>query len=158
MGQQQLLLLVFGIVVVGALVVMGAYAFNQGRTSNHRAMVFQEALQVVGDLQAWKQKPVVLGGGSRARGFRNVTFKTLEYRYTLLSNRVYKTEIGCYMLRTTGDEPHVELILSAPSCAQSDFVSRVTVRGPGPGDLDWQHTPSATLSITDMMEELGIRN
>ncbi len=147
MGQQQLLFLVFGIVVVGALVVVGAYAFNQGRTLNHRAMVLQEALQVVGDLQAWKQKPVVLGGGAGARGFRNVTFKTLEYPYTLLSNRVYKTEYGCYMLRTTGDEPHVELILSAPSCARSDFVSRVTVRGPGPGDLDWQHTPPNTFQI-----------
>ena len=110
-------------------------------------MVLQEALEIVGGLQAWKQKPVVLGGGSGARGFRNVTFKTLEYRHTLLSKRVYKTEVGCYMLRTTGEEPHVELILSAPSCARSDFVSRVTVRGPGPGDLDWQHTPSGTFQL-----------
>ncbi len=147
MGQKLLLLLVFGIVVVGALVVMGAYAFNQGRTSNHRVIVLQEALQIVGELQAWKQTPVVLGGGSGARGFRNVTFKTLEYRHTLLSKRVYKTEVGCYMLRTSGDEPNVELILSAPSCARSDFVSRVTVRGPGPGDLDWQHTPPNTFQI-----------
>ena len=144
MGQQQLLFLVFGIVVVGAIVVAGAYVLKDGRTSNDRVMVFQEALQVVGDVQAWKQKPVVLGGGAGLRGFRNVTFKTLGYPHMLLSNRVYKTDYGCYILRTTGDEPDVELIFSAPSCSLSDFVTRVTVRGPGPGDLDWQHIPPKT--------------
>ena len=147
MGQQQLLFLVFGIVVVGAVVVAGVYVLKDGRTLHHRNMVIREALQVVGDVQAWKQKPVLLGGGAGVRGFRNVTFKTLGYPHTLLSNRVYKTEYGCYMLRTTGDEPHVELIFSAPSCSLSDFVTRVTVRGPGPGDLDWQHTLPKTFQI-----------
>ncbi len=147
MGQQQLLFLVFGIVIVGAFVVAGAYVLIDGRTPHHRVMVFQEALQVVGDVQAWKKKPVLLGGGAGLRGFRNVTFKTLGYPHTLLSNRVYKTEYGCYMLRTTGDEPNVDLIFSAPSCSLSDFVTRVTVRGPGPGDLDWQHTPPKTFQI-----------
>ena len=148
MGQQQLLFLVFGIVVVGAIVVAGAYILkDDSRSSNHRVMVFQEALQVVGDVQAWKQEPVLLGGGAGLRGFRNVTFKTLGYPHTLLSNRVYKTKYGCYILRTTGDEPHVELSFSAPSCSLSDFVTRVTVRGPGPGDLDWQHTPPKTFQI-----------
>ncbi len=147
MGQQQLLFLVFGIVVVGAVVVAGASVLKDGRTLHHRNMVIHEGLQVVADVQAWKQKPVLLGGGAGVRGFRNVTFKTLGYPHTLLSNRVYKTEYGCYMLRTTGKEPHVELIFSAPSCSLSDFVTRVTVRGPGPGDLDWQHTLPKTFQI-----------
>ena len=64
MGQQQLLFLVFGIVVVGAVVVAGAYVLKDGRTLHHRNMVIHEALQVVGDVQAWKQKPMLLGGGA----------------------------------------------------------------------------------------------
>jgi hypothetical protein len=37
----------------------------------------------------------------------------------------------------------MEVILSGPSCAHNDFVARVVVKGSGPGDLDWQHTPSS---------------
>ena len=147
MGQQPLLILVFGIVSMGAIVVAGAYALNMGRTQNQRAMVIQEALQIVGDVQAWKQKPAMLGGGGGLPGFRNLTFKTLGYPHMLLSNRVHKTEYGCYMLRKTGTAPDVELIFSAPSCSLSDFVARVTVSGPGPGDLDWQHAPPKTFQI-----------
>ena len=147
MAQQQLLTLVFSIVVVGALVVAGAYALQGSQAQNQRTMVIQEALRIVADAQAWKQELARLGGGSGVYGFRHMTFKTLGYPHALLSNRVYKTEYGCYMLRTVGETPHVELIFSAPSCSVSDFVSRVIVRGPGPGDLDWQHTPPKSFQI-----------
>ena len=147
MGQQQLLFLVFGIVSVGALVMVGAYAFREHKALNDRNMVVQEALQVVADLQAWKQKPAMVGGGQGRHGFYNVTFRTLGYAHTLLSNRVYKTEYGCYLLQTVGDEQHAEVIFFAPSCARSDFVARVVISGSGPGDLDWQHTPPETFQI-----------
>jgi len=147
MGQQQLLFLVFGIVSVGALVMMGAYAFKEHRALHSREMVIQEALEVVADLQAWKRKPAMVGGGNGRHGFFNVTFRTLGYGHTLLSNRVYKTEDGCYMLQTKGEEQHAELIFFAPSCARSDFVARVVVSGSGPANLDWQHTPPDPFKI-----------
>ena len=147
MGQQQMLFLVFGIVSVGALVMVGAYAVQEHRVLQSRHMVVQEGLQVVADLQAWKKKPAMLGGGSGRHGFANVTFKTLGYPHTLLSNRVYKTENGCYILQTVGEEQDVELILSAPSCARSDFVSRVIIAGTQPSDLTWLHTPPTSFKI-----------
>ena len=147
MGQQQMLLLVFGIVSVGALVVVGAYSFREHSVLQSRSVAVQEALQVVADLQKWKEKPVVLGGGAGRPGFSHVTFSTLGYAHTMLSNRVYKTENGCYMLQTVGVQQHAEFIFYAPSCAKSDFVARVVISGSGPADLDWQHTPPESFTL-----------
>ena len=142
-----MLLLVFLIVSVGALVTMGAYAFREHNETQNRSIVIEEALQIVGDVQAWKETPVVLGGGAGRPGFGHVTFRTLGYAHTMLSNRVYKTENGCYILQTERDKPHIELVFFAPTCARSDFVSRVVIAGPGPAELDWQHTPPESFAF-----------
>ena len=147
MGQQQLLLLVFGIVSAGALVTGGAYTFSAHSVLETRPLVIQEALQVVADIQQWKETPVALGGGAGRSGFAPLTFSLLGYPHTMLSNRVYKTDYGCYMLQIVGAEQHAELIFSAPSCAKSDFVSRVVISSPAPADLDWQHTPPKSFSL-----------
>ncbi len=147
MGQQQMLILVFGIVSVGAFVMVGAYTFREHSVLQNRPKVVHEALQVVADMQAWKDKPVALGGGAGRPGFSHVTFRTLGYAHTMLSNRVYKTKNGCYKLQTVGELQHAEFIFYAPSCAKSDFVARVIISGPGPGDLDWQHTPPESFTL-----------
>lgn len=142
-----MLLLVFGIVSVGALVTMGAYGYRAHAGVENRSQVFPEGFQIIADLQQWKQTPAIRDGGRERPGFINVTFETLGYPRTLLSNRVYKTENGCYKLQPVGEEPYVELTLSAPSCAHSDFVARVVIKGAGPGDLDWQPTPSSAFEF-----------
>lgn len=147
MGQQQLLVLVFGIVSVGALVVLGAYAVREHQSLENRQMVVQEALEIVAALQAWKEKPAVEGGGSGLHGYGRVTFSTLGYPHTLLSNRVYKTEHGCYFLQLVSAARHAEVIFSTPTCARGDFMARVVVQGPGPGDLTWHHTPPTPFNL-----------
>ncbi len=147
MGQQQLLLLVFGIVLIGGLVVAGAHALEGGKPASNRGMVFQEALAIVADLQAWKRKPTTLGGGANVPGFDFVDFEQLGYRHTWLSNRVYKTDFACYALRTVAASRAVEVKISAPSCAKNHFVARVLVRGTGPGDLDWRHEPPTGFAL-----------
>ena len=142
-----MLFLVFGIVSAGALVMGSAYAVQENRVFQSRHMVVQEGLQVVADLQTWKQKPAMFGGGAGRHGFFNVTFNTLGYPHTLLSNRVYKTENGCFMLQTIGEAQHAELTFSAPSCARSDFVTRVIIAGTQPGDLSWLHIPPSSFKI-----------
>lgn len=137
MGQQQLLLLVFGIVLVGGAVVMGAHAFGEVKPVENRAIVFQEGLAVVHALQRWKQTPTVAGGGANLVGFERVNFRSLGISHTMLSNRVHKTDFGCYILTTRGEQDYAELTISAPSCSERDFVTRVVVRGPTAADLDW---------------------
>ena len=138
MGQQQLLLLVLSIVLVGGAVVAGTHTLIDAKTTHNVDFVVGEALSIVQDLQDWKQKDYFLGGGDLVQGFDRVTFGSLGYPYTLLSNRVYKSDVGCYVLRNVGPRRDAELSISAPSCSERDFVARVIISGTGPGDLDWQ--------------------
>lgn len=137
MGQQQLLIQVFAIVLVGGLVVAGTHALSGSESRNSHEIVIRDALAIVHDLQTWKRVPVLLGGADGIDGFGRVDFSTLGYQHTLLSKRVYKTDHACYMLRPVGPDRHAEVRIYAPSCAERDFVARVVVGGPGPGDLDW---------------------
>lgn len=137
MGQQQLLLLILSIILVGGAVVAGAHVFERVESSENRGLVFHEALSIVQDLQDWKQHDYFLGGGNGVLGFDRVTFGTLGYSYTLLSNRVHKTDVACYVLRNVGSHRDIELTILAPSCSERDFVARVIVSGIGPEHLAW---------------------
>ncbi len=62
MGQQQLLLLVLGIVIVGIAAVAGIQAFSEGKAGAERDALVADASRVVGDIQAWYYKPKPFGG------------------------------------------------------------------------------------------------
>lgn len=63
MGQQQLLLLVLSIVLVGLAVVVGISAFQENQHTSQRDVATAAALRYVGDMIAWRERPVALGGG-----------------------------------------------------------------------------------------------
>ena len=52
MGQQQLLLLVLGIVIVGIAVVAGITAFSEGKDKADRDAAAADAMRIVSDVQA----------------------------------------------------------------------------------------------------------
>ncbi|MEM9998169.1 MAG: hypothetical protein AAF809_10760 [Bacteroidota bacterium] len=68
MGQQQLLLLVLGIVIVGLAVVSGIDAFNDGYRKSRQDDAIVKAMQYVSAIQAWIDKPTALGGGGGSMG------------------------------------------------------------------------------------------
>jgi len=63
MGQQQLLLLVLGIVIVGLAVVVGINAFSENRIKASADALVNDGLRIASDVQAWALKPEQLGGG-----------------------------------------------------------------------------------------------
>ncbi len=63
MGQQQLLLLVLGIVIVGLAVVAGINAFQENQLKSNKDALVNEAVRIATDIQAWKLKPAAFGGG-----------------------------------------------------------------------------------------------
>ncbi len=147
MGQQQLLVLVFSIVVVGGIVIVGTYAIRGETQLQNRDFVFRDAFSIITDVQLWKLKPLEIGGGLGAEGFKGITFRNLGYSHILLSNRVHRTDYGCYQLQTTREDHHALLLISSPSCAIGDYVAHVVIRGLGPDNLDWQHAPPTTFKI-----------
>jgi len=63
MGQQQLLLLVLGTVIVGLSVVVGINAFSENQKQSNADAMVTDALRIASDIQAYAAKPDQYGGG-----------------------------------------------------------------------------------------------
>ena len=63
MGQQQLLLLVLGTVIVGVAIVVGINVFNSGAVQANQDAVVQDVLTIAGKALNWAKTPQLMGGG-----------------------------------------------------------------------------------------------
>lgn len=79
MGQQQLLLLVLGIIVVGLAVVVGIYGFSINQTKANADAMVNEALRIASDVQSWSIKPGMFGGRPDTETMADVTFDKIGY-------------------------------------------------------------------------------
>ena len=68
MGQQQLLLLVLGIVIVGLAVVVGIQAFGENQKKANADAITNDVIRIASDAQAWALKPTAFGGGNGSFG------------------------------------------------------------------------------------------
>ena len=66
MGQQQLLLLVLGIVIVGIAIVVGINAYSENSVKSNFDALLQDGLRIASDAQSWKSKPELFGGSDDA--------------------------------------------------------------------------------------------
>jgi len=82
MGQQQLLLLVLGIVIVGLAVVVGIQAFGENQNKANADALVNDGVRIASDVQAWALKPQAFGGPSTSGVFTDVTFAALGYQAT----------------------------------------------------------------------------
>lgn len=64
MGQQQLLLLVLGALIVGLAIYTGVQFFNVYQQNNERDVVMQQMNILVLDARKFAAKPTFLGGGN----------------------------------------------------------------------------------------------
>ncbi len=62
MGQQQLLLLVLGIVIVGLATVVGINAYGENSIKSNWDALLQDGMRIASDAQSWKQKPELFDG------------------------------------------------------------------------------------------------
>lgn len=101
MGQQQLLLLVLGIVIVGLAVVAGIQAFGENNKKSNADAMVNDAVRIANDAQAWAMKPTAFGGGNGS--LDDVSFADLGYRLggNNCASTEYGTVNGCYELAET---------------------------------------------------------
>ena len=71
MGQQQLLLIVLGTIIVGVAVVVGINMFTTGAVNAERDALLQDVNNIASSAASYWRKPAALGGG--ARDFTGVT-------------------------------------------------------------------------------------
>ena len=106
MGQQQLLLLVLGIVIVGIAIVVGINAYSENSIKSNFDSLLQDGLRIASDAQSWKSKPEVFGGSldslkSDPDNFTGVDFVDLAYSEALIKNTAntcYENTNGRYIL------------------------------------------------------------
>ena len=78
MGQQQLLLLVLGIVIVGLAVVAGINAFDENQQKSSEDALTNEAFRLASDAKAWYNKPEQYdGGGSDASNLSSIAWQDI---------------------------------------------------------------------------------
>jgi len=65
MGQQQLLLIVLGVIVVGIAIVVGINLFSEQSAASNFDAVMNDLQRIAAISQQWFMKPVALGGGGR---------------------------------------------------------------------------------------------
>ena len=85
MGQQQLLLLVLGIVIVGLAVVVGIQAFGENQKKANADALVNDGVRIASDAQAWALKPAAFGGpkgGASPEDIGDVTFADIGYDAT----------------------------------------------------------------------------
>jgi hypothetical protein len=92
MGQQQLLLLVLGIVIVGLAVVVGIQAFGENQKKSNQDALVNDGVRFASDAQAWALKPAAFGGGSGA--FTGLTWQDLGYE---ISGTTYNNLNGTWL-------------------------------------------------------------
>lgn len=133
MGQQQLLLLVLGIVIVGLAVVVGIQAFSENMKKANSDALVNDAVRIASDIQAWKLKPAAFGGGASG-DLKDVTFDNLGYENDA-TTKTYSNLNGNFVLSgTTAGQKTI----TATSIAGSDNDNQVVVvvSGTKPADIE----------------------
>ena len=64
MGQQQLLLIILGVIVVGIAVAVGITLFKDNAVSSNRDAVTNDLVNIASHAQQYFRRPLALGGGA----------------------------------------------------------------------------------------------
>ncbi len=140
MGQQQLLLLVLGIVIVGLAIVVGIQAFSENKKKANADALVMDVIRIASDAQAWKLKPAAFGGGASVTGFTGVTFEQLGYPTTA---GVYENLNGSFNLTSGANLTITGQSTAVASGGGDNNCVLVVVSGTSPNDIATQVNPAS---------------
>ena len=149
MGQQQLLLIVLGIVITGFAVVVGlqAFAVNQ-KKANIDAMLIT-GMRIASEAQAWAQTPRSMGGGKPNFGgssgdFTGLTIDFRQLGYTVDGGDKYVTLDGTFSITNSGGASIViEGVSANTSGGEDDNLVCITVAGFKAEDISTALNPAS---------------
>ncbi len=76
MGQQQLLLVVLGVIIIGIAIAVGITMFRSSAQSSNRDRVIDDLERLGGEAQAYYRKPTTMAGGEG--DFRNFSLSPAD--------------------------------------------------------------------------------
>lgn len=127
MGQQQLLLIILGVIIVGIAVAVGITMFQDNAVSANRDAVTNDLVQLAAKSQQYFRKPTALGGGGNS--FVTLTADAAGM-LLLVSTPFSNNDNGTYTVSTAGT------------------ASTVVFRGVGKTALSDATMPTYTCTVT----------
>ncbi len=132
MGQQQLILLVLGIVIVGLAVTVGIQAFSENSKKANMDALVDDTIDFATTAQTWMLKPSIYGGGN------NSCRTTCDWSSVTLSHLGYAESGGAYT-NVNGSfivdgSAGTQLVITGTSAAHGNQVT-ITVTGTAPPDI-----------------------
>ncbi len=148
MGQQQLLLLVLGIVIVGLAVVTGIQAFSLNQKKANADGLSLTAVRLGQEAQVWLRTPIIRGGGLPATGGRppDFTGQTLDFDvmgYPVNGSNEYKDIHGSYLGVVSGANFVITASSATTSGSGDNNIVCVVVSGTELDDLQATINPSS---------------
>lgn len=132
MGQQQLLLLVLGIVIVGLAVVVGIQAFGENQKKANADALVNDGVRIASDAQAWALKPTAFGGPATGETIANVAFADLGY--TLNADGDYENLNGVFGI-TSAAAGQITITGNSLPGSNNDNQVAIAVTGTTPNDI-----------------------
>jgi hypothetical protein len=97
MGQQQLLLIVLGVIIVGIAITVGINLFTANAASANRDAVTADLISLASSSQIFYRRPVVLAGGGRT-----FTGWTIPPRLATNANGSYTVTVAAQSITLVG--------------------------------------------------------
>ena len=97
MGQQQLLLIVLGVIIVGIAVVVGINVFTASSTSSNRDAVISDLTNLASMAQTYYRKPTALAGGNNT-----FTGWTVPTQLATTGNGTYSATVAAQSVTLVG--------------------------------------------------------
>ena len=149
MGQQQLLLLVLGVVIVGLAVVVGIEAFEEGQRKQRQDQTTHYMMDIAAKAQLWKSTPSPMGGGGAGAADDFSTFSVESIGMmpirTNASNGaevLLRAEYACIRVLPRTDRLRLDALNT--DCQGNSWWQRIEVRGIGDDDITFRMRDSQT--------------
>jgi hypothetical protein len=140
MGQQQLLLLVFGIVIVAVATISGIQVFKEGDSKFEEDRERLAMLSFVTEAQVWKMKPAIFGGGANGNDADFTGFKPASIGLTVGGNAgttpyVLVNEVGCFRFFPSASNLQINALND--DCVLGSWDKGIVVSGASHDDIVW---------------------
>ena len=121
MGQQQLLLIILGVIVVGIAVAVGITMFTDNAVNANRDAVTNDLVNLAARAQQYYRRPTALGGGGNS--FVGLTADAAGL--TKLTNRASNAN-GTYSITTAGTA--TGMVIQGVGTENADGTNKVTMQ------------------------------
>jgi hypothetical protein len=116
MGQQQLLLIILGVIVVGIAISVGVAHFIGNNEQSNKDAITADLIGIAADAYHYRVRPISMGGGSQS------------YIGYLIPTKLAQNENGTYTLGTVGS---ATVQINGSSSINSAWVASCTVDDTG---------------------------